>query len=116
MFAHPGGKIEVIPAHWSPRPYPLVATVPSQMNQIAESAPVAFTPVLQSGIAFSTLPTATPAKRKRGKSLSRRTGQDGHIEISGRWYVVRFWRDIEGQEKRQLVRERVCPTSGPGLL
>jgi hypothetical protein len=26
---------------------------------------------------------ATPAKRKRGKSLSRRTGQDGHIEESG---------------------------------
>jgi len=62
------------------------------------------------------LPQATPAKRKRGKSLSRRTGQDGHIEKSGRWFVVRFWKDTEGQEKRVHVRERVCPISGPGLL
>jgi integrase len=59
---------------------------------------------------------ATPAKRKRGKSLSRRTGQSGHIEKSGRWYVVRYWKDIAGQETRQLVRERICPISGPGLL
>ncbi len=60
--------------------------------------------------------SATPAKRKRGKSLSRRTGQDGHIEKSGRWFVVRFWKDIPGQERRMHVRERVCPISGPGLL
>jgi integrase len=63
-----------------------------------------------------TLPGATPAKRKRGKSLSRRTGQNGHIEKSGRWFVVRFWKDIPGQEKRMHVRERICPISGPGLL
>jgi integrase len=63
-----------------------------------------------------TLTEATPAKRKRGKSLSRRTGQDGHIEKSGRWFVVRFWKDIPGQEERTHVRERVCPISGPGLL
>jgi hypothetical protein len=63
-----------------------------------------------------TLPGATPAKRRRGKSLSRRTGQDGHIEKSGRWFAVRFWKDIPGQEERTHVRERVCPISGPGLL
>jgi integrase len=62
------------------------------------------------------LPPATPAKRKRGKSLSRRTGQDGHIEKSGRWYVVRFWKDIASQEKRVHMRERICPISGPGSL
>jgi integrase len=62
------------------------------------------------------VPVATPAKRKRGKSLSRRTGQDGHIEKSGRWYVVRFWKDIAGQEKRVHVRERICLISGPGSL
>jgi len=60
--------------------------------------------------------SATPAKRKRGKSLSRRTGQDGHIEKSGKWYVVRYWKDIAGQEKRQHVRERICPIFGPGSL
>src|SRR5215831_1440973 len=62
------------------------------------------------------IPPATPAKRKRGKSLSRRTGQSGHIEKSGRWYVVRYWKDITGQEKREHVRERICPISGPGSL
>ena len=62
------------------------------------------------------LPIAIPAKRKRGKSLSRRTGQDGYIEKSGRWFVVRFWKDVPGQEKRIHIRERVCPISGPGLL
>src|SRR4030088_1544469 len=65
---------------------------------------------------FATLPPATPAKRKRGKSLSRRTGQDGHIEKSGSWFVVKFWKDIRGQDNRLHVRERVCPISGPGLL
>jgi hypothetical protein len=48
--------------------------------------------------------------------LSRRTGQNGHIEKSGRWFVVRFWKDIPGQEKRMHVRERICPIFGPGLL
>jgi hypothetical protein len=67
-------------------------------------------------IANAIITSATPAKRKRGKSLSRRTGQNGHIEKSGRWYVVRFWKDIAGQEKREHVRERICPTSGPGSL
>ena len=65
---------------------------------------------------IGTVAKATPAKRKRGKALSRRTGQDGHIEKSGRWFVVRFWKDIPGQERRMHVRERVCPISGPGLL
>lgn len=30
--------------------------------------------------------------------------------------MVRYWKDIAGQEKRQLVRVRICPISGPGLL
>ena len=81
--------------------------VTSSSNQ-TESLPV--------NPAADILTPATPAKRKRGKSLSRRTGQDGHIEQSGRWFVVRFWKDIPGQEKRIHVRERVCPISGPGLL
>jgi integrase len=63
-----------------------------------------------------TVARATPAKRKRGKALSRRTGQNGHIEASGKWFVVRFWKDVEGQEKRALVRERICPIFGPGSL
>jgi integrase len=48
--------------------------------------------------------------------LSRRTGQSGYIEKSGRWFVVRFWKDSAGQERRMHVRERICPISGPGSL
>src|SRR6266699_3051954 len=68
------------------------------------------------GNVADTVAKATPAKRKRGKALSRRTGQNGHIESSGKWFVVRFWKDLEGQEKRALARERICPISGPGSL
>ena len=72
--------------------------------------------LLLSDDVVGTVVQATPAKRKRGKALSRRTGQTGHIEASGRWFVVRFWKDVEGQEKRALVRERICPISGPGSM
>jgi integrase len=62
-----------------------------------------------------TVVKATPAKRTR-KSMSRRTGQKGHIEQSGRWWVVPWWMDVEGQDKRALKRARICPVSGPGSL
>ena len=48
--------------------------------------------------------------------MSRRSGQSGHVEVSGRWYVVRFWMDISGQQERRLVREKICPANGPGRL
>jgi integrase len=48
--------------------------------------------------------------------MSRRTGQSGHIEESGKWWVVRWWMDVTGQEKRVHKRARVCPVSGPGVL
>ncbi len=48
--------------------------------------------------------------------MSRRTGQRGHIERSGRWWVVRWWMDVPGQEERRHMREKVCPISGPGSL
>jgi integrase len=48
--------------------------------------------------------------------MSRRSGQSGSIQKDGNWYVVRYWKDVVGQEKRQRVRERICPISGPGRL
>jgi len=72
-----------------------------------------------SGLQFHVVPgnfsPATPVKR-RGKSMSRRTGQTGHIEKSGKWWVVRWWMDVAGQEKRALKRARICPIAGPGVL
>ena len=45
-----------------------------------------------------------------------RRSQVGSIEVSGKWYVIRFWKDVPGQEKRIHASERICPTSGPGSL
>jgi hypothetical protein len=58
---------------------------------------------------------ATPAKRT-GKSMSRRTGQSGHIEESGKWWVVRWWMDVPDQDKRVHKRARICPITGRGSL
>lgn len=63
-----------------------------------------------------TVVNATPEKRTGRKSMSRRSGQNGCIQKDGKWYVVRFWKDVVGQEKRQHVREKICPLSGPGKL
>jgi integrase len=62
-----------------------------------------------------TVVAATPEKAKRGKCMSRRS-QVGSIEVSGKWYVVRFWKDVPGQEKRIHACERICPTEGAGAL
>jgi integrase len=58
---------------------------------------------------------ATPEKRKRGKCMSRRF-QTGSIERSGKWVVVRYWKDLPGQDKRVHASERICPVSGPDKL
>src|SRR5229473_1626602 len=71
---------------------------------------------LLSGDIVDTVAEATPEKRTGRKSMSRRSGQNGCIQEDGNWYVVRFWKDVAGQEKRQRVRERICPISGPGKL
>src|SRR5256884_1514101 len=65
-----------------------------------------------------TMSPATPEKPARigRKSMSRRSGQSGSIQKEGNWYVVRYWKDVAGQEKRKRVYERICPISGPGKL
>ena len=70
---------------------------------------------LTNGLERDTLWSSNATKRTR-KSMSRRRGQNGHIEKSGRWYVVRFWMDVAGQEKRVHKRERICPVNGSGSL
>jgi integrase len=71
---------------------------------------------LLSADVVDTVAKATPEKRKRGKSMSRRSGQSGYIEVRGKYYVVRFWKDVPGQEERMHASEKVCPISGPGRL
>ena len=48
--------------------------------------------------------------------MSRRRGQTGSISKNGNWWTVRFWMDVPGQEERVYMREKLCPTSGPGFL
>lgn len=43
-----------------------------------------------------------------------RRGQVGKIEISGKWYVVRFWKYPAGQ-KRIHASERICPVNRKAL-
>jgi len=44
-----------------------------------------------------------------------RRGQVGTIAISGKWYVVRFWKYPVGRG-RVHASERICPVSGEGAL
>jgi hypothetical protein len=48
--------------------------------------------------------------------MSRRSGQSGSVERKGDQYVVRFWEDKAGQEKRVHRSVRICPVSGPGSM
>ena len=60
--------------------------------------------------------TATAEQRRRGKSMSRRSGQVGTIVKEGGWYRVRFRLDIPGQYQRVQKSIKICPVFGPGLL
>ena len=68
------------------------------------------------GDVVGTVAQATLEKRTGRKSMSRRSGQNGCIQEDGNWYIVRFWKDVAGQEKRQREREKICPIYGPGKL
>jgi integrase len=59
---------------------------------------------------------ATAERRRRGKSMSRRSGQVGTIVKEGGWYRVRFRIDIPGQYERAQKSIKICPVSGPELL
>ena len=48
--------------------------------------------------------------------MSRRTCQNGSLERSGKWWVVRWWQDEPGQYQRSHKRAKVCPVSGPGSV
>jgi len=70
---------------------------------------------LSNGIGSDNLSSATPDKRK-GPCMARR-GQVGTLAVSGKWYVVRFWKYPPGQD-RIHASERICPTdsNAPGYL
>jgi len=54
--------------------------------------------------------------KRRGKSLSRRSGQYGYIGINKGWYVARYRLDVPGQQKRVYKSKRICTVDGPDCL
>lgn len=53
---------------------------------------------------------ARPKRRRKGrKSMNRRSGQNGTIVIQSGWYRVRWRMDVEGQEQRTNMSEKVAP-------
>ncbi len=63
-----------------------------------------------------TIPPATADQRRRGKSMSRRSGQVGTVVKEGGWYRVRFRLDVPGQYQRVQKSIKICPVSGTELL
>jgi integrase len=62
------------------------------------------------------IPPATAEQRRRGKSMSRRSGQAGTIVKQSGWFRVRFRIDVPEQYQRVQKSVKICPASGPGLL
>lgn len=55
---------------------------------------------------------AQPKRRRKGrKSMSRRSGQNGTIVIQSGWYRVRWRMDVEGQEERVNMSEKIAPVA-----
>jgi integrase len=67
---------------------------------------------LPNGVGNDTLSSATPDKRKR--AYMARRGQVGTIEVSGKWYVVRYWKYPAGKD-RIHASERICPIDSKAL-
>ena len=76
------------------------------MNSSVDVSPTPATPDLLFITELAQASSATRDKRKR-PCMARR-GQVGKIEISGKWYVVRFWKYPAGQN-RIHASERICP-------
>jgi integrase len=94
----------------------VTSVIPALTVSAASSVVIAGQPAaLQIAASDTNVSSATPRKRT-GKRMSRRSGQSGHVEKSGNWYVVRYWIDIPGQPQRAHKRERICPVSGAGAL
>ena len=56
-------------------------------------------------------------RKRRGKCMSRRPGQDGSQEFKeGGWWKFRMWVDVPGQIKRAHPSISICPIKGPGSM
>jgi integrase len=88
------------------------------INEQAAARPeVQHLPLRQGGLpeisSGGSVPSSAPDKR-RSSSMARR-GQVGRIEVSGKWYVVRF-RKYPKDGKPIYASERICPLKGEDFL
>src|ERR1700730_13867270 len=65
--------------------------------------------LLQVNDPVDVLQTAQPKQRRNGKSMNRRSGQNGTIVIQSGWYRVRWRMDVEGQQERINMSEKIAP-------
>jgi len=68
---------------------------------------------------FQPMTSANGAKerKRRGKCMSKRPGQDGSKEyIEGGFYKFRLWVDVPGEAGRRHPGIEICPAKGPGAL
>jgi len=93
-------------------------TVESLIPMFVEPLPLGLrrSTTLTYGHDADTIRPATAEQRRRGKSMSRRSGQAGTIVKQGGWYRVRFRIDVPGQHERKQMSVKICPISGPELL
>ena len=76
---------------------------------ITRSSPI-FSDPLRTDARHGILSDAQPKRRRKGrKSMKRRSGQNGTVVIQAGWYRVRWRQDVEGQEQRQQMNEKITP-------
>ena len=63
-----------------------------------------------------TLNSVASDQRRKGKSMSRRSGQSGYVVKKGSMWHVRFYVDLPGQEKRQRKSVPIGPCVGKDKL
>ena len=84
-------------------------SLPSPERLITSSFPIVSEP-LRTDAEHGILSDAQSQRRRKGqKSMSRRSGQNGTIVIQSGWYRVRWRMDVDGQEKRINMSEKVAP-------
>jgi len=71
---------------------------------------------LQSEAAGVNVPTVAPDQRRKGKSMSRRSGQKGQVIRKGAMWHIRFYVDVPGAEKRQRKSVLIGPAVGKEKL
>jgi hypothetical protein len=72
--------------------------------------------VLQSDKAGSSVIPVAPDQRRKGKSMSRRSGQKGQVVRKGDMWHIRFYVDVPGQQKRQRKSLPIGPAVGKEKL